>query len=1051
MSDPGFDASRDDLPALGVRRPWLVTVLNLLVAIAGLAAVLAVEVRELPDVDRPIVSVRAQLPGASPETMDAEVTSLVEGAVARVSGVREIRSSSEENNARIRIEFRPGADVDRAAADVREAVSRVQRQLPEAVEQLAVYKADEDAEEIVRVAVRSTRYSEEALTRIVEQDIVPEFVSLPGVADVPLFGNRQRVLRVILDPLRLTSYGLTVTDVANVLREAPLDVPAGSFRAGDQQLLVRADASVITEAQIEATILEGTIRIGDVAEVTFAPEDASSFVRLDGQRVIGLGVVRQAGSNTIEIAEGVDRAIERLNERFDDLELAKISDNSTFIKGAVREVLLSLALAVLVVVATIRVFSGSLRLTLVPAVAIPVALLGTVAGVWLLGFSINILTLLALVLATGLIVDDAIVVLENVQRRRRQGLGASAAAVLGTRQVFFAVVATTAVLVAVFVPIAFLPGTAGRLFREFGFVLAVAVAISSFVALSLVPAAMARLPDAEGSTPGPLARLGGALQDRYARSLGGVLAHPWLALLVCVGTAGGAGVLYGQLDRELLPSEDRGQLNVFARGPDGVGLSYTERQADRIEDVLLPLVERGEIVSLYTVVGRFDPNVVFLSAPLVPWEERERSQQEIAAEIAPILANLPGAGARVFSSNSLNIRGASGGLEVALTGNDYDEIYAAAKDYAAAIERELTTVRRPRISYQPTQPQLSVRVDRRRASDLDIPLQDLAQTLRAMIDGLDVVDLSVGDEAIPILLEAGAGAIDDPGDLVNLYVRAGTGSLVPLSSVVDLVEEGVAGELDRQAQRRAIEVDVDVAQGVPLQTAVDEMRALARQVLPPDVEVVTTGEAATLEESNRDTLLTYGFALLVVFLVLVAQFESLASAVVVMTIVPFGLAAAVLALFLTGTSLNIYSQVGLVMLIGLIAKNGILLVEFADQLRDEGASVRDAIATSARVRLRPVAMTLVSTVFGALPLILSTGPGAEARNAIGWVVFGGLGLAALFTLYLTPVVYLGVARFSKPRAAAAKTLDAQLAHAATVPDLDTQAETGAGRAASTRA
>ncbi|WOJ94653.1 efflux RND transporter permease subunit [Congregibacter variabilis] len=1019
--------ARNDLPALGVRRPWLVAVMNMLIAIAGLAALLAVEVRELPDVDRPIINVRAQLPGGSPETMDAEVTRVLEGAVARVSGVTDIRSSSEENSTRIRAEFRPGYDLDRAATDVREAISQTARNLPDDVEQLAVYKADEDAEEVVRVAVLSTRYNEETLTRIVEQDIVPAFLALPGVADVPLFGSRKRTLRVILDPLRLTSYGLTVSDVAAVLREAPLDVPAGSFRGGDQQLLVRADASVVTEEQVANTIVTGTVRIGDVADVAFAPADAESIVRLNGQRVVGIGVVRQAGSNTIEIAAGADRAIAELNARFDDLTLQKISDNAIFIRGAVKEVLLSLFLAVMVVVATIRVFSGSWRLTLVPAIAIPVSLLGTVGAIWVLGFSINILTLLALVLATGLIVDDAIVVLENVQRRRRQGLGANAAAVLGTRQVFFAVIATTVVLVAVFVPIAFLPGTAGRLFREFGLVLAVAVAISSFVALSLVPAAMARLGDStEGAFDRKMRKTGTHLQNFYIRSLNKVLAHPWSVLVLCLLAAAGSGALYLQLDQELLPSEDRGEINIFARGPDGVGLPYMGRQADRMEDVLLPLVKSGEIKSLYTVVGRYDPNLVFISAPLADWDERARSQQEIAAEIAPILRNLPGAGPRVYSGNSLNLRGASGGLKIVLTGNDYGRIYAAARDYADAIRERLQSVSGPRVGYQPTQPQLSVRIDRRRLADLGVSLPELAETLRAMIDGLDVIDLNIEDQAVPIMLESGARAVNDPGDLTNLYVRAGSGALVPLSSVVEIVEEGVASELERQSQRRAIEVDVDVAQGVAMQTAVDELRDLAMEVIPEDIEVLTRGEAATLEESNRETLLTYGFALLIVFLVLVAQFESLTSAIVIIAVVPFGLAAAILALFLTGTSLNIYSQVGLVMLIGLIAKNGILLVEFADQLRDEGRKVRDAVAEAAAVRLRPIAMTLVSTVLGALPLIISSGPGAEARSAVGWVVFGGLGLTALFTLYLTPVLYLGVARFARPRSHAAQALDAEM-------------------------
>ena len=1027
MSNPLGTHLKGGLPELGVKRPWLVVVFNLLIAIAGIAALLGIEVRELPDVDRPIINVRALLPGASPETMDAEVTRLLEGAVARVSGVKEISSSSEENNARIRVEFQPNADVDQAAADVREAVSRVERDLPDALEQLAVFKADQDAEEIVQISVVSDAHSSEELTRIIEQDIVPSFISLPGVADVPLFGARKRVLRVILDPLRLTSYDLTVGDVATVLRGAPLDVPAGSFRAGDQQLLVRADAAVTKEADIGSLVIRDEVRLRDVARIAFSPEDTEGVVRLNGRQIVGIGIIRQAGSNTIEISDGVARAVTELNQRFDDIQLEVISDNALFIRGAVKEVITTLLIAILVVVATIRVFSGSMRLTLIPAIAIPVSLLGTMAASWALGFSINILTLLALVLATGLIVDDAIVVLESVQRRRSMGMGSAAAAVIGTQKVFFAVIATTAVLVAVFIPIAFLPGTAGRLFREFGLVLAVGVAISSFVALTIVPAAMARLSE-HTERDRRLSQLGYALTGFYDTTLGVALRHPWKTLTLCILAASAAGALYTELDRELLPPEDRGSVVVFSRGPDGVGLSYVERQADRIENILAPLMANGEIQSLYSVVGRWDPNIVYMNAQLVPWNERERSQQTIAAELIPLLSNLPGMSTRIFSGNSLNLRGASGGgIQLALLGTDYDQIYAAARTYADAIRERLTSVSRPRISYDPSQPQLSVHIDRQRASDLDIPLEQVSQTLRAMVDGFRVVDLNANDESVPIILEAGNDKIDDPSDLVNLYVRTNTNKLVPLSSVVTLDEHGVAGQLDRRAQRRAIQIDAEIAPGIALQTALDDMLALANEVLPPGISVITQGEAATLDETTRDTLITYGFALLIVFLVLVAQFESLASAIVIMTIVPFGLAAAVFALYLTGTSLNIYSQVGLVMLIGLIAKNGILLVEFADQLRDEGLLVKDAIAQAAHTRLRPIAMTLVSTVLGALPLILATGPGAEARMAVGWVVFGGLGMAAVFTLYLTPIIYLGVARFAKPRAAARLRLESELA------------------------
>jgi len=1025
-----------DLPSLSIRRPVLVLVVNLLILLAGIAAILAVETRELPDVDRPIVSVRAEYPGASPETMDAEVISVLEGAVARVSGIQNIRSASEENNGRMRVEFRPGVDLDSAASDVREAVSRVLRELPDRLEQVVVVKADNDSDAIVNIAVQSDTLIEEDLTRIIDKDVIPELISIDGVADVQLFGDRQRMLRVVVDPLRLVSYGLSVTDVADVLRQAPFDVPAGSFRSEDQELIVRADASVVTAEQIADIIIEGSVRVGDVANVYFGPEDARAYTRLNGRPVIGLGVVRQAKANTVRISEGVHAAVERLNARFSDLQLVITDDQAVFIRSSIAEVLTTLSITVLIVIATIWLFMGSLRATLVPSIAIPVALIGTVAAIWLLGFSINILTLLALVLATGLVVDDAIVVLENIQRRRGQGLGPRAAAVLGTRQVFFAVVTTSAVLVSVFVPIAFLPSTAGRLFREFGVVLAVAVAISSFVSLSLVPAAASRLPG--GRVDNRFVRgaraAGAALRDFYLRSLSLLLDRPWLPLVVALAFAAGAAGLFRTLDRVLIPPEDRGMISVNASGPDGVGIGYMDRQTRKVEDILRPLVERGEATSLFTIVGTWDPNRSRVNAPLVDWDERTRSQQQIAASLEEQLSRIPGARVSVSSGNSLNLRRAGGELEVALTGNAYDTIFEAAKVLVRNIEDRLPDLQDPEISYDPTQPQLSVQIDRRRASDLGIDLDNLAATLRAMIDGDELVDLNVEDEAVPILLESSSGDINDPSDLVNLYVSTSAGQLVPLSSVVTLSEEGVAAQLDRQAQRRAIQVDIQLPPDYPLQKAVDDLRVLADEVLPGNVAMILLGEAATLEETSREVAITYAIALAVIFLVLAAQFEGFTSALVVTLIVPFGVAAAVYALFLTGTSVNIYSQIGLVLLIGLMAKNSVLLVEFADQLRDRGYDVRAAIESGAAVRLRPVAMTMISTILGGLPLILSDGAGAEARASIGWVVFGGLGIAALFTLYLTPTLYLMLARYSSARAAESGRLAAELAAAKALAD-----------------
>ena len=1024
-------SDRNDLPSISVRRPVLILVANLIVVLAGIAALSSVEIRELPDVDRPVVTVRVSFPGASPETMDAEVVSLLEGAVARVSGIQNLRSASEEGSGRIYIEFRPGIDLDTAAADVREAVSRVSRRLPDRVEQVIVVKADDDAQSVLNLAVSSDVLPMAELTRVVEREIVPMFIAIDGVADVQISGARQRMLRVAVDPLRLTSYGLSITDVSAALMQAPFDVPAGSFRSRDQELIVRADASIESADELADIVIRDSVRIGDVASVYFGPEDADSLSRLDGRPVLGLGIIRQAGSNTIEISASAMAATEVVKTRFPDLRVVVTDDQATFIRSSVNQVLITLALSIAIVISTIWLFMGSFRATLVPALAIPVALIGTVAAIYLLGFSINILTLLALVLATGLVVDDAIVVLENIQRHRADGVGARAAAVIGTRQVFFAVIATTIVLIAVFVPISFLPSTAGRLFREFGLVLACSVIISSFVALSLVPAAAARLvKDSGEAKPSRLiGDIGNRLAGVYQRLLAALLDRPLVPVLIALAFAAAAAVAYQSLERELVPPEDRGLVRVFASGPDGVGINYMERQTDTIEALLQPYVTAGEAQSVYTTIGQWDPNRTFMSIPLVDWSERERSQQEIIEELRAPLAAIPGVRASSWGSNSLNLRGSGGDLSVALLGNNYQDIFAAAKIFSAAIEARLPRLTRPRISFDPTQPQLSVDIDRRRAADLGVDLGSLSATLRAMIDGDELVDLNIDDEAVPILLESASGEINDPTDLVNLYVGTRDGGLVPLSSVVSLQEEGVATELNRQSQRRAIEIRIERADSHALQAAVDELRALGNEVLPNDISLIFLGEAATLQETSREVAMTYVLAIVLIFLVLAAQFEGFTSAAVVTCIVPFGVAAAIFALLLTGTSLNVYSQIGLVLLIGLMAKNSVLVVEFAEQLRDRGLNVRDAIEQGAVRRLRPVTMTLVSTVLGGLPLILGSGAGAEARHSIGWVVFGGLGLSALFTLFLTPTLYLLFARFSKPRAAATGQLAKELANA----------------------
>lgn len=1030
---------QNDVAALSVRRPYLAAVLNILIIIAGFAAIFGVEVRELPDVDRPIVSIRANYPGASPETVDAEVTSKVEAAVARVNGIIELRSSSEQGNFRIRAVFRPGTDLIAAANDVREAVSRVERQLPSGVQDLTVVKADTDSRPIIRLAVTSPKLSIEDLTRKVENEVVPELLAVSGVADVSMFGEREQVVRVVIDPIKLASYKLSITDVVSVLEKARFDVPAGSFRSNQQEIIIRADASVATAKAIEALIVRNPVRIGDVATVYFAPAKASSIVRLNGRRVIVLGIVRRAQANTVAISQGIEKSVAKLNRRMRDLNITTTSDDAVFITGAITEVLISLGLAIVIVMAVLLLFLRDLRAALIPTLTIPVALIGTVAAIWLFGFSINLITLLALVLATGLVVDDAIVVLENIERLKADGVGARAASVIGTRQVFFAVVATTATLVSVFLPISFLPSTAGRLFTEFGVVLAVTVCISSFVALTIVPMVASRYRRASAAAPnlaererkrsGPMAWIGSGLTRIYALGLSAVLAAPLVIVGLCGFVIALAAITYGTLNEELVPEEDRGNISVRLTGPDGVDLDYTDRQVEKVEAIIRPYVDRGIATSMLSITGRYDPNRGQVTAPLKDWSERNISEGQIAREINRKLGRIPGARARMRRGNSLNLRNADGGIRFALTGANYETIAAAARKLVAKLEAEVPEVVNLRVEFRATQPQISVVIDRQRAVDLGVPMENLSRTLSALVDEDEIGELSVGDQRVPIIVQATKGAITDPSDLNNLYVSASDGRMVALSQLITLKERAVAGELDRHGQRRAVEVFGDTPAGVTLSQAVRAIEKVAAKSLPPNIGLLFLDEAAALNETSYGVGLTYLVALLIVFLVLVAQFENIASALVVVLTVPFGVCAAIFALALTGTSINIYSQIGVLMLIGIMAKNAILMVEFADQLRERGYGVYEAAREASLVRVRPIMMTMMSTVLAGLPLIIGTGAGSEARAAIGWVVFGGLGLAGIFTLYLTPALYVLIAWLSPPRTAESERTERELAEA----------------------
>ncbi len=1036
---PPSAATPSGISALSVRRPVLAIVANLLIVVAGLAAIGGVEIRELPNIDQPVVTITTTYTGATPDTMDKEVTSVIENAAAGVSGWTDIQSQSTSGRSRVTVQFSDATDINVAANDLRDAVGNAQRNLPTDADPPTIAKADTNGDAIMRLAVTSTTQNIETLTQMVNDVVVDRLKSVPGVADVQVNGDRSPMISIYIDPMRLAAYSLTVADLKTALDTVALDVPAGNLADQNRTMFVRADASVKGADDVKAIRIKGDTRVGDVADVVFGPAAKASTLQVNGRTGVGLGIVRQASSNTLTISEGVNKAIGELKANLPaDVSIRVTSDDATFIAGSFEEVERSLLLSIGIVIAIIFLFLGSLRTTLIPAITVPISLLGTIAAMYLMGFSLNILTLLALVLATGLVVDDAIVVLENIARRRHEGMGPRAAAVLGAKQVFFAVISTTATLAAVFIPISFFKGTAGRLFSEFGFVLAFSVALSAFVALTLVPMLGSRLLKDEGGHGGTAKRnlfnraldgIGKRGHKLYERLLDASLQAPLVVILLSVLFAGGAFLAFENLPQQLTPQEDRGAVIISMSTPQGSTVDYTQGQMQLIQAAIQPLLDSGEATNTFSISGNFNsPNSGFMFVTLAPWGERHRSQQQIAAEVQAKVRGIPGAVVNLRQANSLGIRGGGQGLTFAVTGVDYDSISKAATDLINELSAN-PAFANVQLNYDLNQPQLSVNIDRDRAADLGVSVADVGTIVSTLLAGADMGDFYIGDDKIEIRALAPEGLIVTPGDLENVQVRTAGGVMVPLSSVISVSEESTSPTLARQSQRRAVPITATLAPGVDLGAAMGILDKVAAEKLPAGLGIVFTGEAATLNETSSGVATTFGFAIVIILLVLAAQFESFVAAAILFATVPFGVASGIYAILLSGGSLNIYSQIGLVMLVGLMAKNGILIVEFANQLRDEGLSVRDAIRDACLIRLRPVLMTMIATVLGGLPLILTGGPGSEARAALGWIMVGGLGFSALATLFLTPVAFLLLAGLSKPRVAEEQRLMRELAAA----------------------
>lgn len=1025
------------LSDLSVRRPVFAAVLSLLLIAFGLLSFDRLPLREYPDINPPIVSVETRYPGASAQVVETKITQLVEDAIAGIEGIRTISSASRDGRSQVTVEFEVERDIDAAANDVRDRVARTVDRLPEEADPPEIAKADANTQQIMWLSLSSDRLSQLELSDYARRFVQDRLAMVSGVASVRIGGEREYAMRVWLDRQALAARGLTVLDVEAALRRENVELPAGTVESFEREFTVRVERSYSTAGDFAALVLrQGSdgylVRLGDVARVEVGPANDRSELRANGVPTIGLGVSAQAKANVLDTARSVKAELARMSSGLPEgMEIVAGYDASIYIEQAIFEVYKTLLVATGLVVLVIYLFLGSFRAMLVPALTVPVSLTAAFIVLWAMGFSVNLLTLLALVLSIGLVVDDAIVVLENVYRRVEAGEPPLLAAYRGARQVGFAVIATTLVLVAVFVPIAFMEGNLGRLFSEFSLAIAGAVCFSSLVALTLVPMAASKLlrPARERAGPAALVDQAFSLFSRtYSHSLGGLIRRPlWVSGFLLAVVAGG-WQLFTSLPQEYAPTEDRSSFFVIMNAPEGASFEYTQRYARDMENVLLPLLDKGEAYRVLISTPLFGSgasvNNSIAIVSLENWDQRERSTQEIVGGLFPSLMGMPGVRAFPIQPAALGQRGFSTPVQFVLGGDTYEAL-AEWRDAFLAKASENPRLLNLDADYKEVKPQLLIQVDRNRAADLGVSVSEVGRTLETMLGSRRVTTYLDRGEEYDVILQAEDADRRTPGDIENLYVRAAkSGALVPLSSLVTVSEGADAATLNRFNRLRSITISANLAPGYTLGEALTFLRGIAEETLPTEARIDYKGQSRELQESSSSVLVTFSLALLVVFLVLAAQFESFIHPLVIMLTVPLAVVGALLGLELSGGSLNIYSQIGIVMMVGLAAKNGILIVEFANQLRDAGASVEEAIKEAARLRLRPIVMTSISTVIGVLPLILGGGAGAESRMAIGVVVFAGVLFSTVLTLGVVPTFYRLLAPHTRSPEAVTQTLEA---------------------------
>ncbi|MFN3447064.1 MAG: efflux RND transporter permease subunit [Roseococcus sp.] len=1012
------------LSDLSIKRPVFATVVSLMMIVLGLASLMRLPIRELPQIDPPIIQVTTQYIGASAAVVDTQITELIEAAVAGIEGIKTITSQSRDERSQVVIEFNLSRDVDAAANDVRDRVARALNRLPEAADQPVVQKQDGDSRPILWIALSSDRHSGMEITDIARRRMLDRLAIVDGVAQVIVQGERRFSMRIWLDRQALAARGLTVQDVEEAIRRENVELPGGRLDSLQRELTVRTDTRMNRPEQFRSIVVArqggAQVLLGDVATVEIAPEDTRGEYRINGRPAIGLGILRQSTANTLSVANGVKAEVARIVPSLPEgMQVTYGFDESLFISQSIYEVQHALMIALALVVGVIFLFLRSFRATIIPAVAIPVSIIASFAAMAAMGFSLNILTLLGLVLAIGLVVDDAIVVLENVHRRIEEGEEPLLAALRGSREIAFAVLATTLVLIAVFVPLSFMEGNVGRLFTEFGLALAASVAFSGLVALTLTPMMCSKLLTPASGHSWIIRRtepIFHYMNEGFRWTLRGALKAPIITLGLAASLSGLALILFNVVPKEFTPTEDRGVVIIPMTGPEGANPNYMREHALRAEAIGAEYVARGEAASVFATMGGFQRppigNVANVFIRLAPWHERERKAQAIAAEIFPRVAAMPGVRAFTLVPPSLGQSGFQPPIQFVIGGPDYATLVEW-RD--AFLERARQNPRLLNLdsNFRETKPEIRVDVDRRKAAELGISIQAIGRTIETMLGSREVGTYVDGGQEYRVLLQAHETNRATPYDLENIFIR-GAGGLVPLSNVVVLSERARPQQLSRADRVRAITITASLAPGYALGDALDFMDAIAAEVLPSEARISYRGQSLEFRDSSSALYVTFLLALIVVYLVLAAQFESFIHPFIILLSTPLAVTGGLLALHLTGQTLNIFSQIGMILLIGLMAKNGILVVEFANQLRDRGLSIFDAALEASVVRLRPILMTSIATVLGAVPLAMATGAGAESRMALGVVIVGGISLSTFVTLYAIPALYVMLARFTKP-------------------------------------